>query len=123
MAIDVDALAMQLIGMHLIASKLLRAPELVIGEPEAKTLAKAIKAVMAQYSINISPKAMAFYQLMAAASVVYGPRAFMIANRKAQETRAKRTQQSNAPIHPQGSQAVPGAFDTPPPPTGSMKFN
>jgi len=120
-AVDVDALAMQLVGAHMIAAKLLKAPELMIGEQEAKVLAKAIKAMMAQYKINISPKAQAFYQLLAAASMVYGPRAISIAMRKSKETAARKQQTRPAPHNPMQAE-MPGAFDPPPMQPGTMKF-
>jgi hypothetical protein len=123
--LDLDALAMQLVGVHAIAAKLLRAPELAIGLDEGKTLAKAIKQIASQYQVNISPKAMAFYQLIAACSVVYGPRAFMIANRKSQEAKAKKAVRPMPTVNPQGNGVppVPGAFEEPPPVTGTMRFN
>lgn len=121
--LDLDSLAMQLIAGHAIAAKLMKAPELMIGQDEAKSLAKAIKQILAQYPVNISPKAMAFYQLMAAASVIYVPRMVGIAARKAKEASAKKQAQNMMPvITPQGN-GVPGAFDNPPPPTGNMKYN
>jgi hypothetical protein len=114
---------MQLIAGHAIAAKLMRAPELMIGPDEAKTLAKAIKQILAQYPVNISPKAMAFYQLMAAASIVYVPRMVAIAGRKAKESSAKKQQANMMPVvTPQGT-GVPDAFSPPPPPTGNMKYN
>lgn len=114
---------MQLIAGHAIAAKVMRAPELMIGPDEAKTLAKAVKQILAQYPVNISPKAMAFYQLLAAASVVYVPRLIAIAGRKTKEANAKKERQNMMPVvNPQGD-GIPGAFDAPPPPSGSMKYN
>lgn len=114
---------MQLVAGHAIAAKVLKAPELMIGPDEAKSLAKAIKQILAQYPVNISPKAMAFYQLMAAASMIYVPRMIGIAARKAKETAAKKQAQSAmAVINPQGN-GIPDAFASPPPPSGNMKYN
>lgn len=114
---------MQLVAGHAIAAKLMKAPELMIGPDEAKTLAKAIKQILAQYPVNISPKAMAFYQLMAAASVVYVPRMIGIAARKAKEATARKQAAVSMPVvNPQGN-GIPDAFAAPPPPPGNMKYN
>jgi hypothetical protein len=121
--VDVDALAVQLLMAHAMAAKILKVPELVIQEPEAKSLARALKQIAAQYQVNVSPRAMAFYQLLTAASLVYGPRLFMVAGRKAQQAKAQQQARQAMPvITPQGN-GVPGAFDEAPPPAGSMKYN
>ena len=113
---------MQLMAGHAIAAKVLRAPELMLSMDEAKSLAKAIKKILALYPVNISPKAMAFYQLMAAASMIYVPRLLMITARKSKEAATKKQQRPTGGLPPNPS-AVPGAFDPPPAETGSMRFN
>jgi hypothetical protein len=88
--LDVDGFALQLVGVHLMAAALFKAPELAIGEKEAKQLAQALKNIAAQYSVTISPKAMAFTQLLAAGAMIYGPRFAAIGMRRKKEAHAKR---------------------------------
>lgn len=119
-SLDVDLFAQQLVGMHMIAAKLLNAPELMIGPDEAKNLAKAIQNIMKHYSINVSPKTIAMMQFMGVAAAIYAPRAIMIANRKGHEAQHKKQQNANAGFSP--ASPMPGAFDQPPPPQGTMNY-
>lgn len=121
-ALDVDLFAQQLMGMHLIAAKLLRAPELIIGPDEAKNLAKAVQNLMKHYSINVSPKTVALMQLAGVAAAVYAPRAIMIANRKGKEAQHKKQAQNPMSGFTPSPDPVPGAFDQPPPPQGTMTY-
>jgi hypothetical protein len=122
-AVDVDLFASQLMGAHLIAATLFKAPELGITEAEAKQLAKAIKSLMAQYSINVSAKSVALMQFVGTASAVYAPRMIFIAKRKSAESSKRKADTGIVTPVPTAVPPVPGAFDIPAPPTGSMKFN
>jgi hypothetical protein len=123
MAVDVDGLAMQLVVMHAVLAKALKAPELAVDMDGARTLAKGIKGMMAQYSVNISPKMLAFYQLMGACAVVYGPRLFLIADRKSKERAAiDEARKRGAQVTVQNGFPNPLDDGTPPPAQGVFKY-
>jgi hypothetical protein len=73
-AIDKDALAKQLIGVHMIAAKLTQLPFVQIDENESRMLADAIENVAREYDLELSGRTGAFIQLIAVSAVVYGPR-------------------------------------------------
>jgi hypothetical protein len=123
LGLDVESLAVQLQLGHAVFASFSRTPEFNITPDEARTLAKALKQMAAQYQVNISPKAMAFYQLLGALAAIHGPRVFAVGMRKKREAAAEHAKRHAMPtINPQGS-PTPGAFDAPPPPAGSMKYN
>lgn len=107
----------------MIAAALLKAPELAISDTDAKQLAKAIKSLMAQYSIAVSAKSVALMQFAGTAAAIYTPRAILIAKRKGQQAAQKKAPPIVTPVNPQGGTGIPGAFDVEPPPVGSMKYN
>lgn len=53
-------------------------PLLAITPEEGKMLALAVVELSKQYAISIDPKAMAWFNLFAAACAVYGPKAFYL---------------------------------------------
>lgn len=88
--VDIDGLAMQIVVLHAVLSKVAKAPELAISMEDARALAKSIKEMLKHYSVNVSAKQLAMYQLLGTAAMVYGPRAFAIASRKGKEREAQR---------------------------------
>lgn len=83
---DVDALAKQIQGIHVLASMATGLPELGISEVEAKMLANGITAVTEEYGFAIDGKAGAALQLFGAAAMVYVPR-FMMVQKRANEAK------------------------------------
>lgn len=75
--VDEGKLAAQLIGGHIIASRLLRI-DLTIDQQEAEMLASGISDVAKQYDIAINPKLAAWFGLATAAAMVYVPRVPMV---------------------------------------------
>lgn len=88
--LDIESLAKQLAGIHVIASMVTQSPELQLSEAESRELAKGVVAVCEQYNLQISGKTGAALQLLGAAAMVYLPRLAAIRARKAQEN-ANRT--------------------------------
>jgi len=89
-----------------VAALLLKAPALNLSPGESVKLAEAINDVLAQYSIALSPRVMAWLKLGAVGVVVYGPRAAaIVVTRKAPERQPQTAEQR---AHT-GAAAVPGA--------------
>lgn len=65
-------------------------PELVIDGDEGKLLAKATANLLEQFDLKPDPKMQAVVGLVMAAGTVYGPRAYMIRQRKAQQAAEKK---------------------------------
>ncbi len=80
--IDTNVLARQLMGVHLIAAKVAKMPELAIDAEESELLAKGIAGVLVEYDIPMSGKTAAWLGLLGAAAMVYAPRAVVIAEKK-----------------------------------------
>lgn len=97
-AADVGALAKQLVGIHQMASMLTGIGELQISEGEAQMLAGGVLGVAEQYDLSIDGKTGAAIQLLAAAAMVYAPRAMhiMAKAKKAREAQATTVQFSEA---------------------------
>lgn len=64
----------------------LQAPELVLTKDEANGLAKAAADVASHYPTTIDPKVLAWCNLAMAVGIVYGPRVYMISQRKSRRT-------------------------------------
>jgi hypothetical protein len=89
-AIDKDALAKQLIGVHMIGAKVTGLPFVAIDAQEAAMLADAIENVAREYDLALDGKTGAFIQLIAASAVVYGPRVMQFQALKRQAIREAR---------------------------------
>lgn len=53
-------------------------------------MSEAIAEVAKHYPMTIDPKTMAWINLASCAGMIYGPRAYMIANRKREEAKEKK---------------------------------
>lgn len=89
-ALDVDLFASQLVGVHKMLAAITKNPLWEISDKEAKTLAEALKNIMAFHSINIAPQYLAYFQLMAAVATIYGPRLALVMAANKAEREAKR---------------------------------
>lgn len=77
-------------GAHVMLAQLTRNPIWQIQEKEGEDLANALADVMEQYDIVVSAKAQAWVSLFAASLAVYGPRVYVMAQTKAQQSKAVR---------------------------------
>lgn len=73
-----EALGKQLVGIHALAAMMLQLPEVQITEQEGVALGTAVVAVCEEYNLSVTGKTGAAIQLLAAAAMIYAPRAFMI---------------------------------------------
>lgn len=90
---QVSTLANQIVGVHLIVSKVTGLPEMMIAREEGEALAKSVTMVMEEYGFEISGKTGAAIQLFATAAMVYGPRVLAI------NARAKRAKPIDVEAH------------------------
>jgi len=86
---SIDALAKTLVIVHVGLAGVTENPELVIDQDEGLLLANATANVLEQFDLKPDPKTQAIIGLLMAAGTVYGPRAFMIKQRRAQQAREK----------------------------------
>ncbi len=75
---SVEAMANQLVGVHQLVAMVTGIPEIQIAPQEGVALAGAIQNVCDEYGLSISGKTGAALQLLAAAAMIYGPRALAI---------------------------------------------
>jgi hypothetical protein len=71
-----------------------KTPELDLEQKEADQLAKSVGAVMDEFGFQPDPKTQAVIGLVMTAGMIYGPRAYLIRERLADEAKARR-----APSH------------------------
>lgn len=90
---QVSTLANQIVGVHMIISKVTGLPEMIIAPNEGEALAKSVTMVMEEYGFEISGKTGAAIQLFATAAMVYAPRIFAI------NARAKRDKPLDVTVH------------------------
>ena len=122
MAIDVKLLAKQLVGLHLMAGMITKAPEIVLNDAEAMELAKALAEVAKHYEIKIDPKVQAWFGLGATAAGLYGPRALAVLARKVQERKDKRAA-TQGPVPGVEEPPPVGADLETPQPQGPIRFD
>jgi len=85
----VESLSATLVMLHLGIASATKSPEFVIDKEEGDLLSRATVNVLEQYDIRPDPKLQAMFGLIVAAGTVYGPRAFLIQKRRAEERAAK----------------------------------
>jgi hypothetical protein len=66
---------------------------LALDNSEAENLAKATATVLTEFDIRPDPKVEAVIGLVTAAGLIYGPRVYLITERKKQETQERRREQ------------------------------
>lgn len=98
-------LAHQLVGVHTIVAMVTGIPEMAIQPQEAESLARGITAVCDEYGLSVDGKTGAALQLVAAAAMVYGPRAYAIYAR-GKATEKARAQAAPEQTAPQGGEVI-----------------
>lgn len=73
---DIDTLATQIVGYHMMLAGFMNAPIMQVNLIEARILAEAVLQVQDEFGLEIGGKAGAVLGLIAAASMVYVPRMF-----------------------------------------------
>lgn len=115
-SLDLDVFAKQLMAAHQMLALLLKEESILISEAEAKSLAKALKNVLAFHSISMSPQSLAYLQLAGCAAIIYGPK-IMLVNAKSKMRREQARQAAQQRNQP--SIVVPEFAGG----SGTMKFN
>jgi hypothetical protein len=83
-----------LLIVHLGFAGVFKAPELALDQDEADSFAGATANVLEQFDITPSPKVEAILAWGAVAATVYGPRIYLINQRKKEERKVKLNEQS-----------------------------
>lgn len=78
-----------MLSIHGMGAMLLKTPELMIDESEAKLLAEAVNAVQQHYQIEASETAIIWANFAGAIVAVYGPRLVAVATKKKEPAKAK----------------------------------
>ena len=81
----IDGLTRMLAIIHLGISSVTKTPELKLDDQEAEALAKSTAAVLEEFDIRPDPKIEAIIGLITTAGMIYGPRVYMISERKKSE--------------------------------------
>ena len=79
-----------LFSIHEMLAAVTSLPEMRINEDESKRLGEAAANVAKLYDMRVNQKALAWTQLSVCAIMVYGPRIYMIADRKKAERKAEK---------------------------------
>jgi hypothetical protein len=74
-----------------------KTPEMVLQDAEASNLAAATANVLEEFDIRPDPKIEAVIGLVTAASMIYGPRIYLITERKKREA-VERAQKKNEEV-------------------------
>lgn len=91
----VEGLTRMLAIIHIGLAGATKTPELKLEDEEAEALAKSTAVVLEEFDIRPDPKIEAIIGLVTTASMIYGPRAYMITERKKREA-VERAQQNEA---------------------------
>lgn len=73
---DVDTLAAQIVGYHMLAAGFMRFPPMAVTLIEARVLAESILTCQEEFGLEVSPKTAAIMGLIGAALMVEGPRLY-----------------------------------------------
>lgn len=96
--LDVELFAKQLQGGHMLVATLTKNPIWMIDGDEAKMLAKALLDVMAQHSISIDPKNLAYIKLLGAILMIHGGRLLAMQMKAAKEKKAEADRTVDMPV-------------------------
>lgn len=102
-AVNLAGIETILLSMHHMLAAATSTPELMLDEKEGKAMADAIAEVSKHYPMTIDPKTLAWINLASCATMIYGPRAYLIRQRKAQEKNAHKNSGDNVSIFPAAS--------------------
>lgn len=84
---SVEGLTRMLAIIHMGIASATKTPELKLEDEEAEALAKSTAVVLEEFDIRPDPKIEAIIGLVTTAGMIYGPRAYLIAERKKMERR------------------------------------
>lgn len=84
-----ESLSRTLLMLHVGLASVSKAPEFEIDKAESDMLANATVNVLQEFDIRPDPKAEAIFGLIVACGTVYGPRVFLMRQRKAEESKQK----------------------------------
>ena len=87
--VPVDAMARLLAMGHSVIANLTKTPELELNDSEASMLARPLSEIFVLYDIQPPPQMLLAMEMLTATSYVYGPRMYMIRERRRQEREAK----------------------------------
>lgn len=82
---SVEGLTRMLAIIHMGIASATRTPELKLEDEEAEALAKSTAVVLEEFDIRPDPKIEAVIGLVTTAGMIYGPRMYLIAERKKRE--------------------------------------
>lgn len=88
---SIEGLTRILSIVHLGIASATKTPEMALDDEEAKNLAAATATVLQEFDIRPDPKVEAIVGLITAAGMVYGPRVYLITERKKKEAKEKRS--------------------------------
>jgi hypothetical protein len=75
--------------VHVGLASVTKTPELVLEEDEAKSLAMASANVLEQFDITPDPRVTAVLGLVTTCGMIYGPRVYLIRERKREENKSE----------------------------------
>lgn len=90
---SVEGLTRILAILHVGLAAATKTPEMVLEDSEAENLAKATATVLTEFDIRPDPKVEAVIGLVTAAGLIYGPRIYLITERKKLEAEERRKEQ------------------------------
>lgn len=88
---SVESLTRILTVLHVGIAAATKTPEMVLEDVEAKALANATAEVLAQFDIRPDPRIEAVIGLCVVAGGIYGPRAYLIRERRKEEANARKS--------------------------------
>lgn len=117
----VETLSMAIGGLHLAIAGFTKSPEMQLDDTESKALSESIVNVMDQFDMSPDPRIVAVGGLIATASTIYGPRMYMIRERRKEEKNKNSPNDKSAIIESFGEMSPnnPNVYDF----TGTMSKN
>lgn len=99
--IDIEGLASIIQSFHFLVASTTKAPELVLDEMEAKSLAKAGANVARHYPMEVAQKTLDWGALIYTMGAVYGPRGYLISTRvKKERQQSRQNDAGNVTVFP-----------------------
>lgn len=95
-AASVEALSRLLVVVHAGFAAATKTPEMNLDEADANALGKATANVLDQFDIRPDPKVEAIVGLVIVAGSVYGPKIYMVRERRKEEKAAKKDEEPQA---------------------------
>jgi len=90
---SVEGLTRILAILHVGLAAATKTPELALDDSEVENLAKATATVLTEFDIRPDPKVEAVIGLVTAAGLIYGPRVYLITERKRLEAQERQKEQ------------------------------